>query len=862
MLHIPNPEIQRAAMELQASIETEVVGLNELQIAIATMPHVSASMDDGAATDVVAAEETQQALTEGLAAIENGLANFMATGFPPSGKALAKEMKTGMEAISAGLTGVTKEFRLPSRVEVKAEESRRASEAWGTFRDVYQTVTRSLLAAVRHYEKGSNTDAPATIAWEKEDVEGVHKQIQATAKALLLAGIFVKQLYGKALMKAQVEFGHRAYLTAFNELQNFKISQHLKAAARRARHSSIDTDIYQDLLQKEQERYLSVVGRWDRECEKRESRRGTGEKILQEQMKLVDKALGLSHLEAILPQIWSVAWGLTRDILSFIPAAKAVEDSLPEHSHEAEEKADTLDEELVKMREHIEYGSGQGGTMDRSYRESTPKRKVVSFRDGGGQNTVSHSNTYLEAMTADLEKTHRQAEEHPTETNIEKLKATIKAIERKTGNMDLNAGGDEDVAEAYTLMTELDKVAIRASMFVNLEEKKAQRIREEERTKTVMAAKALPAGKIPAFYGNREDYFEWESLFQAQCPASLSSVTRANHLRHAIKDPVTQDLIKGCHTAEEIERILRRHFGNKSEELARLIAQVDSIGMPKNRNEEYYNIQELLKLRRKLKVINEESTLDKLRLTTLVHETFLPKTKEEFETELYDYREHLVQEYSINKGMEESAVRDLALDETVPELEIPKGDYLSMFWKFLDKKAEVMGRMRGAANATGLLMNFPKRTGAIRSNQINAGPSSPARQFSGYTNKICKFPNCKSTNHFSSGCPNLKPGDVPLNIKQLCMDAGVCLRCLRDTSYLRHDETCTGSYRRRSDNQQVETDCKTCTITDQGGRVLKINRRICEHALDRVRAKRAQTAGEDAIIGSNNANIGEAARNW
>ena len=860
MLHKPNPLPHKAVMDLQASIKAEVVGLNELQVAIVTMPHVSASMDDGTVTDVVVAEEAGQSLVEGLAAIENGLANFVANSFPPCGKALSKDKKTGMETISTGLVGVAKEFRLPSRVEVKAEESRRASEAWGVFRDIYRNVTQSLLVAVKNYEKGSHADAPATIAWEKEDAEGVHKQIQTTAKALLLAGIFVKQLYGKALMKAQVEFGHRAYLAAFNDLQNFKLSQYLKAAARRARHSSIDTDKYQDLLQEEQERYLSVVGKWDRECEKRESRRGTGEKVLQEQMMLVDRALGLSHLEAVLPQISSVAGELTQDLLSFIPAAKAVEDTLPEHSHEAEEKADALDDELVRMKEHIDSGSGQGRIAERSYRESTPsKGKSVSFRDRVSQNTVSHSNTYLETMTADLEKTHRQAEEHPTEANIEKLKATIRTIERKSSTIDLSAGGDEDVAEAYTLMTELDKAAISASMFVNLEEKKAQRIRESEHSKTVMAAKALPAGKIPAFYGNREDYFEWESLFQAQCPASLSSVTRANHLRNSIKDPATQDLIKGCHTAEEIETELRRHFGNKSEELSRLIAQVDSIGMPKNRNEEYYNLMELLKLRRKLKAINAESTLDKLRLTKLVHEIFLPKTKEDFETELYEHSEQLVQEYSINQGMEESAVRDLALRDTVPELEIPKDDYLAMFWKFLGKKAEVMGRMRGAANATGLLMNIPRRTAAIRSNQINPAPSSSAGQFSRYANKVCRFANCRSTNHFSSGCPNLKPGDIPMNVQQLCLDAGVCLRCLRDISYQRHDETCTGSYRRKSDNQQVETDCRTCTITLPGGRVEKINRRICEHALDRMKARRA---GENATVGSNNTIISGGNRDW
>ena len=163
-----------------------------------------------------------------------------------------------------------------------------------------------------------------------------------------------------------------------------------------------------------------------------------------------------------------------------------------------------------------------------------------------------------------------------------------------------------------------------------------------------MVTKALPAGKIPVFNGNREDYFEWASLFQAQCPPTISSVMRANHLRQSIKDPVTQDLIKGCQTAEEIERVLKQHFGNKNEELSRLLTQIDNIPVPKNRSEEFYNIQEIQKLYRKLKVIGEESTMDKIRLSKLVHDIFLQTTKEEFETELYEKREELIKDYTID----------------------------------------------------------------------------------------------------------------------------------------------------------------------------------------------------------------------
>ena len=53
------------------------------------------------------------------------------------------------------------------------------------------------------------------------------------------------------------------------------------------------------------------------------------------------------------------------------------------------------------------------------------------------------------------------------------------------------------------------------------------------------------------------------------------------------------------------------------------------------------------------------------------------------------------------------------------ELDIPREEYSSMFWKFLGKKANVLGRMRGAANATGLLMSNPRQIGNFQGNNID-----------------------------------------------------------------------------------------------------------------------------------------------
>ena len=94
----------------------------------------------------------------------------------------------------------------------------------------------------------------------------------------------------------------------------------------------------------------------------------------------------------------------------------------------------------------------------------------------------------------------------------------------------------------------------------------------------------------------------------------------------------------------------------------------------------------------------------------------------------------------------------------------------------------------------------------------------------------CAFRNCLSIGHHTRKCnKNLKPGRVPEGIIQMCTDADLCPRCLRDTHYLKHDETCVGGYKRMSDNKWIGTDCGTCTHILSSGKRIQINKRICNH---------------------------------
>lgn len=108
----------------------------------------------------------------------------------------------------------------------------------------------------------------------------------------------------------------------------------------------------------------------------------------------------------------------------------------------------------------------------------------------------------------------------------------------------------------------------------------------------------------------------------------------------------------------------------------------------------------------------------------------------------------------------------------------------------------------------------------------------------------CAFKNCQASSHFSTGCDkNLQRGNIPKDIIQLCKTSKVCVRCLRSLDYAKHDETCTGSYKRR-DNKWIESDCanSNCKLTLSNGKQIPFNKRICHHAQN-VRKEREQNAG-------------------
>ena len=279
-------------MDLTNILKAENVSNREVQVAILTMDFITTPPP---LTEVVTADAALQALQLAGAQFETELNNFMITAFPSTTKALKTEKKDALAIV--GVTSLKKEFRLPTRQEVKPSECERASESWSTLKGAHQVLARNILTTLQYLEHGSREDTPSTIKWAEDKVEEVTTYAQQVVRKLLLTGILLGNLYSKALTKAQLEFSRMGYNRAFENLKAYKVPRSLKTARRRARKSEGYKRKALELLEEEQEKYDTIASKWDEECERWESRRVDASNcIFQEQQRILNKCLGTSHL--------------------------------------------------------------------------------------------------------------------------------------------------------------------------------------------------------------------------------------------------------------------------------------------------------------------------------------------------------------------------------------------------------------------------------------------------------------------------------------------------------------------------------------------------------------------------------------
>ena len=131
------------------------------------------------------------------------------------------------------------------------------------------------------------------------------------------------------------------------------------------------------------------------ECHKWESKGiGMCHSINQDQRRLIDRTLGVDHLERVLPQTTKVAVLSVKDFLEFVPDISELEDSLTSHSQEAEEIVDRLDGELDKIGEGLEPKIDIEDTIS-AWEMSTPKRKKITFEEEVRRSVLFHDNISL-----------------------------------------------------------------------------------------------------------------------------------------------------------------------------------------------------------------------------------------------------------------------------------------------------------------------------------------------------------------------------------------------------------------------------------------------------------------------------------
>ena len=347
-------KFKQIVMDLQNILAAENVDLDGLQRALSKIAGVIPKVDPEVG-GVSTAEEALNKLNLGFAPLRDGLAKFMEMAFTTTGKALSKEKRDLLGIISSGLTQIKKEFRLPARVEVKQIESKRANEAWNSLKDAYLNMEGALLNTIQDLNKGASKELAPTIAWSGDDIRTITDGIQKATRELLLVGILLKELYGKILTKALLEFGHRPYNLSFEALRRYKVGQRLKSAKRKAGLSEENRRKAIILLEEEKKLFIDVTDRWEKENHNWESKKkGIGKDVFQEQQRLIDKTLGVFYLETLLPEITEVALDSIKDLLEFIPSIEEIEHGQTSHGEEAEEIVDKLDNELDKITEFLE----------------------------------------------------------------------------------------------------------------------------------------------------------------------------------------------------------------------------------------------------------------------------------------------------------------------------------------------------------------------------------------------------------------------------------------------------------------------------------------------------------------------------
>ena len=358
-------------MELGTTIKTLDIVHSEIIEALEATSQVPKDTSTSS-REIIPPDTVMQPLQKRLEQLGFNMLNFIRNVFPPTGKALTKKKKELFILFSPALAFLEQEFRLPNTSGLEPKVTETENKSWDKLKSSHEQLVGTLRTVIYEMENGSSHEA--SKKWSEEDYQRGSKLVKLSTIRLLLSNILVQWLYSLVLSKAEVEFEHRSYNQAFEGLKEFKISQRLRTAWRQARNSQSTSDKAWELLVEENIRYQEVKARWEREIEKRETRRAVISKnTFEMEQRLADK----SKFERMLPAVTEAAINSIVEMLDFLPNPEESEAALPNHDHEGRKIADCISEDIASIGKDLEINSSESTTEDMNYLKSNPKLAQV-----------------------------------------------------------------------------------------------------------------------------------------------------------------------------------------------------------------------------------------------------------------------------------------------------------------------------------------------------------------------------------------------------------------------------------------------------------------------------------------------------
>ena len=450
-------------MDMEDIIRWEGLNNTKIQEALASF-HILDISDSELIMPILAPDEALRTLNKIFKAVEEGVANFLFA-FPTTGKPLQLDKKVNLMYFSSNLMELKDEFRLPSFAEENMDEGKVVNKAWEQLRNVYKQMASTLLKTIKGSQWPSDMSGLLTTNEEGDEISQLSLVVRLTTKRLLHAGLLAKQLYGLVMAQLHLESKHAVYRQAFEVLNTYKISRGLRIAERGARISPEVRDEALALLTKEVKYYLGLQERWVKESESWSDDSMTAPNLMVH-INYIDWALGVNHLETLLPEETTTTKVLISDLLDFLPK---IENMKGEFSN-FESEVEVLCNRFYEQMNQIKHSLTEPGTTSLNPAEKTlPRQPSSALQLSMGINILIYEATALNIDLCGLTATYNKLEGASREDTIQMLKVRLEEIKRKKESME----NLTEISKVYTMMDTIDKKISRLETFISLEEEKA-----------------------------------------------------------------------------------------------------------------------------------------------------------------------------------------------------------------------------------------------------------------------------------------------------------------------------------------------------------------------------------------------------